>query len=351
MQPKSKWNYFGGSIAFTILAVIGGFLIGGWVGVYEVLILGLLEASLSVDNAVLNAKVLGDMSTFWRRMFVTVGMLIAVFGMRVLFPVAIVSTATDLGLWQVVQLALHQPDQYAAALKSTHVSIAGFGGAFLLLVFLEFMVDAEKDEHWLSWIEGPLTKLGQTKTAQTLIALLTIWGTSHFIPAAESSTFFFTGVLGVITFMAVDFIGSLLETEETDSNGAVNLVRSGLAGFIYLEVLDASCSFDGVIGAFAVSNSILLIALGLGIGAFFVRSLTLMLVDNGALDEFKYLEHGAFWAIGSLAAIIMVSAFHEVPDVVAGTIGALFIGAAFVSSVMHNRNEAALQLQQAGGTQ
>ena len=75
--------------------------------------------------------------------------------------------------------------------------------------------------------------------------------------------------------------------------------------FLYLEVLDASFSFDGVIGAFAITNDIVLMALGLGIGAMYVRSLTVYLVRQGTLDDYVYLEHGAHYAIGALAVILL----------------------------------------------
>ena len=102
-------------------------------------------------------------------------------------------------------------------------------------------------------------------------------------------------------------------------------------------MLDASFSFDGVIGAFALSNNLFVIAIGLGIGAMFVRSLTLLLVERGTLTEYRYLEHGAFWAILSLAAIMFLETVRHVPEGVTGLIGAAFLGVAFWSSLRHNR--------------
>ena len=120
---------------------------------------------------------------------------------------------------------------------------------------------------------------------------------------------------------------------------------SGKAGFflfLYLEVLDAAFSFDGVIGAFAITTDPILIALGLGlIGAMFVRSLTVFLVRKGTLQDYVYLEHGAHWAIGALATILLVGIGFHVNEVVTGLIGVAFIGAAFLSSIMRNRKLAA----------
>jgi uncharacterized protein len=107
-------------------------------------------------------------------------------------------------------------------------------------------------------------------------------------------------------------------------------------------VLDAAFSFDGVIGAFAITTDPILIALGLGlIGAMFVRSLTVFLVRKGTLADYVYLEHGAHWAIGALSVILLVGIGYHVNEVVTGLIGVAFIGAAFLSSIMRNRKLAA----------
>src|SRR3546814_12774845 len=89
---------------------------------------------------------------------------------------------------------------------------------------------------------------------------------------------------------------------------ALPILRSGFGGFLYLNILDASFSFDGVIGAFALSNNMIVIALGLSVGAMFVRSMTIHLVQKGTLSQYRYLEHGAFWAIIALGGIMLVSA-------------------------------------------
>ena len=108
-------------------------------------------------------------------------------------------------------------------------------------------------------------------------------------------------------------------------------------GFLYLELIDASFSLDGVLGAFALSKDILIITIGLSIGAMFVRSLTMMLVEKKTLSNYLYLEHGAHWAIGALAVIMLISSFHEVPEVLTGLIGLTFILASLTSSFIHNK--------------
>ena len=107
--------------------------------------------------------------------------------------------------------------------------------------------------------------------------------------------------------------------------------------FLYLEVLDASFSFDGVIGAFAISSNLFVIAAGLGIGALYIRSLTVYLVKKGTLSEYIYLEHGAHWAIGALAVTMLIGVSRQIPEVVSGLTGAILILASVLSSIIRNR--------------
>ena len=119
------------------------------------------------------------------------------------------------------------------------------------------------------------------------------------------------------------------------------VAKGGLGAFLYLQVLDASFSFDGVIGAFALSSNLFIIALGLGIGAMFVRSMTIMLVEKGTLAEYRYLEHGAFYAILALAAIMLLAVRFHIPETITGLIGAGLIGLSFVASTRANKRDAA----------
>jgi uncharacterized protein len=340
---------FGGSIAFTAAALGCAFLVGhrtgsGPAAALTAALLGLLETSLSFDNAVVNAKVLAGMDRFWRRMFLTVGIVVAVFGMRVLFPLVIVWAVSDQGVASVIAMTWRDPRQFQRILVDQHVQVAGFGGAFLWMVFTRFFFDFEKDEHWLRWLERPMRRLGKVDSANVVITVLISWGFSRHIPDGKGPDFLSAATLGVVTYLLVggltSFIGADEGAPEGTHSGPVGprWISAGFASFLYLEVLDASFSFDGVIGAFALTNNLFVIALGLGIGAMFVRSLTIKLVDAGALATFKYLEHGAFWAIGALSLVMYLKAAGiETPEVVSGTVGAGLIGLGFASSVRHNR--------------
>ncbi len=320
------FQFFWGSAVFAAASLTAGYMLAGWSGVWIIAVLGVLETSLSFDNAVVNAKTLKDMDAKWRHRFLTWGMVIAVFGMRIVFPLAIVALAAHINPFAALTLAIEQPAEYERILTSAHVDIAAFGGAFLLMVALEFFLDKEKDSHWLSWLEIPLTKLSGLEVAVTLLAVVLVGNACH-----EPLAFIFSGAMGIITHVAVDYFGELMGEE----NEHGHIVRTGLAGFLYLEVLDASFSFDGVIGAFALSNNLFIIALGLGIGAMFVRSLTIMMVEKKTLEALAYLEHGAFWAILSLAGIMFASVFIHVPEAITGLIGAALIGASLASSLFY----------------
>lgn len=340
---RSTLAYFKGSFWFTLIClVLAAFL--GWyergtvVGVvstvFIVALLGVLETSLSFDNAVVNATVMRDMAPIWRHRFLTWGMAIAVFGMRFFFPVIVVSVVAKIGPFETVRLAAFHPDEYARILTSAHVALGAFGGAFLGMVSLKYFFDTEKEVHWIGLLERQLVRLGKFEAVELALVLLALYGVSRLLPAAEAHEFVVAGIFGLVTFIAVDAVGEFMKPDES---GIQDLHRAGMAGFLYLNVLDASFSFDGVIGAFALTNELFVIALGLGVGAMFVRSLTILLVDRGTLESYAYLEHGAFYAVGALALFMLIGTVVEVPQAVTGLVGAVLIGLAFWSSVRELR--------------
>lgn len=310
---------------------------GLWTALWLVTVLAILEVSLSFDNAVVNAGVLKDMSEFWRQAFLTIGILVAVFGMRLVFPIVIVSFSGGIGAVETMEMALNNPDQYSQVLTEAYPVISAFGGMFLLLVFLNFLFDSNKETHWLGAFEERLTKLAKFSEISVFIALCAIFSTRWWVPEAEQSRVFVAGVMGVLLYLAVDAVGALFENEEEGDAAVKTIQRSGFASFLYLEVLDASFSFDGVIGAFAITKDVVIIMLGLAIGAMFVRSMTVYLVNRGTLNEYIYLEHGAHYAIGALAAIMLLGTTLHVSEVITGLIGVGFIGASVWSSLRHRK--------------
>lgn len=355
---------FGWSFAVTALGLVAAVFYGGWQAFGIVAILSVLEISLSFDNAVINAGILKKMNAFWQKIFLTVGVLIAVFGMRLVFPVVIVAISAQLGPIEAIDLSFNDPDRYKELVTDAHPSIAAFGGMFLLMIFLDFIFE-DRDIQWLRWIERPLAKLGKVDMLSVCVALIVLLVAAMTVAtqahqhggghADKASTVMLSGIAGLITYLVVGglsgyFENKLEEEEEREQEAEEEAKKAGkpvsgvlLAGkaaffmFLYLEVLDASFSFDGVIGAFAITNEIVLMALGLGIGAMYVRSLTVYLVRQGTLDDYVYLEHGAHYAIGALAGILLVTIQYEINELITGSVGVILIGWSFWSSVRRNK--------------
>jgi hypothetical protein len=326
-------QHFRLSMIVTVLCVAIALYWGGLTAAFVALVLGILEVSLSFDNAVVNASVLKRMDERWQFYFLTWGILIAVFGMRLLFPILIVSVATGIGFIGVTDMALHEPMTYAQHLAESHVEIAAFGGMFLLMVFFGFIFDDAKELHWLGQIEEKLASWGKLESIELIVAIGLLLVIQHCLPAEVRLQVMVAGVSGVILYVMVDSAASLFEDEEEGEQVVGAVKRAGLMSFLYLEVLDASFSFDGVIGAFAITQDVIIIMLGLAIGAMFVRSLTIFLVRKGTLDEYVFLEHGAHYAIGVLAGIMLMSIGMHISEVVTGLTGAILIGLSVYSCV------------------
>lgn len=342
-------------IAVTIIGIVAAGIIGGPSIAGIVAILIILEVSLSFDNAVVNATVLQKMNPYWQRIFLTVGVLIAVFGVRLIFPLIVVTIAGHVSPVEALSLALHHPHQYSIKLAQAHPAIAGFGGIFLLMIFLDFLFQDQAIK-WLEPIERQLARIGKLDQSSVIIALVFLIVAATTFARHDSIKILVSGAAGLATYLAASSLRALFEAGEekvvwharaADDKAAeggetgvrlpASLARRGLFTFLYLEVLDASFSLDGVVGAFAITDMIFVIALGLGIGACYIRALTVYLVRKGTLAEYVYLEHGAHWAIGALAVVLFVTIRVNVPDLVTGLIGVGFIGAALVSSIIRNR--------------
>ncbi|AML51882.1 DUF475 domain-containing protein [Falsihalocynthiibacter arcticus] len=343
---RSTLSYLFWPFVITALGLLVGALLGwraegtlsGLVSYFLVCaILAVLEISLSFDNAIVNANKLRTMTPIWRKRFLTWGIVIAVFGMRIVFPLLIVVVAAKIGPLAAVRLAATQPEEYALIMQGAHVSIAAFGGTFLMMVALGFFCDSEKDLHWINWIEKRMASSAAIKGVEVALVLVLLIGFASFLPTEETNTFLRSGLYGLLTFLLVDTIGAIMDRT---SAAAKTAAQGGLGAFLYLEVLDASFSFDGVIGAFALSQNLFIIAIGLGIGAMYVRAMTIMLVERGTLSQYRYLEHGAFYSILILAVIMYTQTLIHIPETITGLGGATLIGIALLSSRRWNRANA-----------
>ncbi len=348
MAPRSTISYFLESIILSLLGLAGAFYLGYHTGglsmalafLLTTSLLACLEISVSLDNAVVNATVLRVMTPFWRIMFLTVGIAIAVFGMRILFPILIIAMAGHMEFGQAWTIATTRPEEYRQIMEASHLGIMGFGGTFLLIVALTYFLNKEKETHWLPVVERMLSKVGGVDNAAASLTIGLVMATTLFIPSTDKYTFLISSLSGFAVHALIDVLKHVV------GGGDIVTVagKNGLIGLLYLEVLDSSFSFDGVVAAFAITNKFWLIAIGLGIGALFVRSMTVYLVAKGTLEQYIYLEPAAFWAIGFLVLVMFMSAAgHHLPggEVTTGLASMFILGAGVLTSIIQNRNKIA----------
>lgn len=302
--------------------------------------LAVLEVTLSFDNAVVNALILEKMTPKWQHRFLTWGIIVAVFGMRFLFPVLIVSIFSKLSLIKTIHLAIEDVNQYTHYLHIAHAPLVAFGGAFLMMVGLEFFFNENKNP-WIKPFETKLVNLN-VKYIDIAITVACVAVVQYALPFDMRFSVVISGLIGIITYLIVKFLCGILEKsqQKTLQNGVKGAATGGFMMFLYLELIDASFSLDGVLGSFAISKDIIIITIGLAIGAMFVRSLTLLLVEKKTLQTYVYLSSGAHYAILALSIVMFISTFHELPEIVTGSLGLLFVGSSFISSLIENKKNA-----------
>jgi len=305
------------------LALVAMLLWGGFHAFLLAAVLIVLEITLSFDNAVINAKVLGKMTPAWQGRFLTWGILFAVVVTRLVLPILIVAVSVMRSPIAIFHIAFTDPGAYAVLLSHAKPLIAAFGGAFLMMVALRYFLDEKKTTYWLAGLERALSKVGRIEAFEIAFTLALLGVLAAFLP--DPAGVLSAGIVGVVLFTVMEGIASAFTLGSA--------AAGGFALFIYLNVLDAAFSLDGVVGAFAITGLIPVIVVGLGVGAYFVRSLTLYLVRKKTLDTLAYLEHGAHWAILGLSLAMLASLFVEVPEAITGGVGLLFVGAALWSSL------------------
>jgi len=313
------------SLSVSVVTLFAVFMWGGFAALFLALVLVVLEVTLSFDNAIINAKVLAKMSAKWQQRFLTWGILIAVFGTRLVLPLCIVSAAAMLSPFAMLAIAFDDPKQYAALLETVRPAIGAFGGSFLLMVALKYFFNEAKSVHWILAVERHFARWGRIEAIEIALALVLLLGFSFALPEL-GATILSAGIIGIILFILIEGLAGSFDVETQ------GIARNGIVLFLYLNVLDSAFSLDGVVGAFALTAQLPIIAAGLGVGALFVRTFTVYLVRQKTLQTLLYLEHGAHWAILGLAGSMFAGLIAHVPEVVTGGIGLVFIALAYVSS-------------------
>lgn len=315
----------------------------GLTALFVVLVLTLLETTFSADNAVVNSKVLVTMSPFWQKLFMTVGIFIAVFVVRFALPIAIVMATAHIGFGQTLDLALNDPDQYKHELHKTEPVINAFGGTFLLMIALSYFIDYQKKTHWFGFLERYLGKLGKFDNVTTFMMLLATIAVFFTVDPVHHTTVLIASITAMALHIGLQLLSAAMGGHDKHVSVVQKVGMAAFASFMYLEILDASFSLDGVIGAFALSNDVIIIMAGLGAGAVWVRAMTIHLVRSKALTKYIFLEHGAHWAIGFLGAVMMLKLYHiELPEWIVGSLGIVFIIAAIFWSKRNRKQLEAL---------
>ena len=333
MKTQHPLRFF--SITALLTAILGIWVVAhaGLAGVWLYAILVVLEVTFSFDNAVINSKVLSRMSEFWQKLFLTVGIFFAVFVVRFVLPIFIVMLSSGHGFGSVLDMALHEPKEYGHTLHQAAPLIDAFGGTFLLMIGINYFMDSDKDIHWLIRTEKWLSRFGSYESFKILVMLSVAVVLYATVDKAYHVVVLLSSIIGVMLHIGLDLFGRYFSSKQTHVSTLVG--TAAFASFLYLNILDASFSLDGVIGAFAITNDVLLIMAGLGAGALWVRSLTVYLTRTGTLMKYRYLEHGAHWAILALVVVMLIKLYHiELPEWMTGSLGLIFIITAIVSSIV-----------------
>ncbi len=346
MHPNHPLRIFAISGVLTgLLAVMIG-MSGGLDALWLFGVLTVLEVTFSFDNAVVNSRVLARLSPLWQKLFLTVGIFIAVFVVRFALPIFIVMAATGLDFGSVINLALHEPRQYAEALHKAGPVIDAFGGTFLLMIGISYFLNRDKIVHWLRPIEQRLARLGNIRFIKLIVMSLVAAGIYLTVEQDLRRTVLVSSLVGIILHIGLETMGQYFEksmNKKSKTSPAHLVGWAAFASFMYLEILDASFSFDGVIGAFAITSDVVLIVAGLGAGALWVRSLTVYLMRTGTLAKYRYLEHGAHWAILALGIVMLVKLYHIQPaEWLTGSLGLIFIVTAVATSIVEKRRSPSL---------
>lgn len=270
------------------------------------IILGLclFEIISSVDNAVVNANILKTMPVKYRKIFLFWGLLFAVFFVRGLLPFVIVWIANpSLGVWQVVTATFSNSPEIKDYIEQSKPLLLLGGGIYLFLVFLSWLFLEEKKYAFL--VEGFIHRQGAWFYAFASIITTSV----VYFSLQRNPVLALAATIGVSAFFITDGFKKNAEAQEKK---LMDPAMGAWSKILYLEVLDASFSIDGVIGAFAFTVSVPLIILGNGLGAFIVREFTIRGID--LISKYEFLKNGAMYAIGVLGSIMVLESFgHEFP--------------------------------------
>ncbi|MCX6718483.1 MAG: DUF475 domain-containing protein [Candidatus Staskawiczbacteria bacterium] len=263
--------------------------------------LALFEIISSADNAIINAHVLKTLPQKYKKFFLTWGLFIAVFAVRGVLPFLIVWLANPaFSFLQVIGFVFHPTPEINAYVEKSQPLLLLAGGVYLFLVALSWLFMEEKKYAFLA--EKFIHKQSVWFYA---VASLFFVGVIYF-SVKVNPILALSAAIGSMAFFITD--GFKKNAEEKEKQLLSSNV-SAWSKILYLEILDATFSIDGVVGAFAFTISIPLIFLGNGLGAYIVREFTIRGTD--VIAKFAYLKNGAMYSIGILGGIMVLEAFGK----------------------------------------
>src|SRR3990167_2711761 len=281
--------------------------------------LSLFEIITSIDNAVINAEVLSGMSQKARRWFLTWGFFIAVVVVRGILPFLIIWAAVPgIGPFEVLGVSISGSGVAKAAVEKAAPLLLIGGGTFLIFLFFNWLFVEPKN----FGLRGEKFFHAQGAWFFAVISIFLtaiVWFTLKIDPMMA-----FSAVIGSTAFFIIHGFRQYAETQEEkllDKNNNI----SDVSKVAYLEVLDATFSIDGVIGAFAFTFSVPLILIGNGLGALILRKLTISNIER--IKQYKFLKNGAMYSIFFLGIIMLIDAFgvhippYVSPLITFGTVG------------------------------
>lgn len=284
----------------------------------------LFETITSIDNAIINAEVLSTMSERAKRWFLFWGLIFAVFAVRGLLPWLIVwLSAPSLGPVGSFMATLSSDPVVIAAIEQSAPMLLMGGGTFLLFLFFHWLFLEDKN----FGIRGE--RFFAAKGVWFFAVVSIILATLVWFALGYNTMVAFGAVIGSTAFFIVHgFRQNAERAEEQMKSGDM----SDLSKIFYLEVIDATFSIDGVVGAFAFTMAVPLILIGNGLGAFIVRELTIRNVEN--IKKYLYLKNGAMYSIFCLGVIMILDGFGvHIPFWVSPVITFAIVGYFFAMSV------------------
>lgn len=262
----------------------------------------LFEVISSVDNAIVNANILKTVPEKFRKFFLFWGLLLAVFVMRGVLPFVIVWLANiNLPITETFRLVFSDPALMEKALEHSKPLLLLGGGVYLFFVFLAWLFLEEKKYAFL--VEGFIHRQGVWFYAISSFFITAV----IYFSVIRNPMLALAASVGTTVFFLTD--GFRKNAEETKNNLEKKGNMKIWSKLLYLEVLDASFSIDGVIGAFAFTMSVPLILIGNGIGAVVVRQFTVKGIN--LISKFDYLKNGAMYSIGMLGGLMVLESFGQ----------------------------------------